>query len=69
MIGIQTGTIDFEHHPYVQLSVAVKELNLSYYIGEALLCTLYIYIPINGNLIQVPLQQPSYGLLESPQTL
>ena len=26
--------------------VAVKELKLSYYIGETLLLTIYIYIPI-----------------------
>ena len=36
--------------------VAVKELKLSYYIGETLLFTIYTHY---GNLIKVPYQQPS----------
>ena len=35
--------------------VAVKELKLSYYIGETLLFTMYTHY---GNLISVPEQQP-----------
>ena len=32
--------------------VAVQEFNLSYYVGEAILVTIYIYILIHyGNLI------------------
>ena len=36
--------------------VAVKDLNLSYYVEEALLFTIYTHY---GNLIQVPEQQPN----------
>ena len=43
--------------------LAVQELNLSYYVGETLLCTTYVYtyisIYIYGNLIEAPEQQPS----------
>ena len=36
--------------------VAVKELNLNYYIGETLLFTIYTH---PGNFIQIPYQHPS----------
>ena len=42
--------------------VAVKELNLSNYIGEATLFFFAIYIYIHyGNLIEMPEQRPSLG--------
>ena len=36
-------------------NIGIKELKLSYYIGETLLFTIYIYIYTHyGNLIEIP---------------
>ena len=49
---------DFGHGTIRVYWVAVKELKLSYHIGETLLFTIYTHY---GNLISVPQQQPSLG--------
>ena len=42
--------------------VAVKDLHISYYIRETLVCTMYTQ---DGNLISVPKLQPITALAES----
>ena len=46
--------------PYKKSWVAVKELKLSYYSGEIVLVTIYIYTHY-GDLIKVPSQHPRKG--------
>ena len=49
--------------------VAVTELNLCYYSGETLIFTIYIYkYTHDGNVIQIPEQQPSVGPLAFSMT-